>query len=66
LMGIDKKYGSLESGKIATFFLAEGDILDMRTNQIIIAFVEGRIIDLSNSQTALYEKFLQKIKEPSK
>lgn len=66
LMGIDKNYGSLASGKRATFFLCEGDPLDMRTNQIIVAFVEGKIIDLNNSQTALYQKFLKKIEEPSK
>lgn len=61
MMGIDADYGSLESGKKATFFLCIGDPLDMRTNQIILAFVDGKIIDLSNSQTALYEKYLKRL-----
>ena len=60
-MGIDKHYGSLESGKAATLFLCSGDALDMRTNNVEVAFVEGKMIDLSNSQTALYEKYLKRI-----
>jgi imidazolonepropionase-like amidohydrolase len=63
LMGIDQQYGSLQSGKRATFFLCDGDALDMRTNKIIVAFIEGKIIDLNNSQTALYEKYLQRIED---
>ena len=61
LMGIETEYGSLESGKSATFFLCEGDALDMRTNKIVVAFVNGKQIDLNNSQTALYRKYLQRI-----
>ena len=63
LMGIDQQYGSLQSGKRATFFLCDGDALDMRSNQIILSFIEGKIIDLNNSQTALYEKYLQRIED---
>lgn len=57
LMGIDNKYGTIESGKRATFFMSEGDVLDIRTNNITAIFIEGEIVDLSNHQSDLYEKF---------
>ena len=34
IMGIDKDYGTLESGKKATFFVSKGPALDMRTNHL--------------------------------
>lgn len=63
LMGIDKNYGTLESGKSATFFMSSGDALDMRTNIVELAFINGQPLDLENHQTALYQKFLEKGKE---
>lgn len=61
LMGVDEQYGSIESGKRATFFLSEGDALDIPTNKITLAFVEGRVIDLRNHQSELNEKFAKKL-----
>lgn len=60
IMGIDKKCGSLESGKDATLFVSEGDALDMMTNAVIYAFIEGRPIDLDNPQKYLYRKYKAK------
>ena len=42
ILGIDKDYGSLEVGKSATFFVSKGDALDMKTNILYHAFIDGR------------------------
>lgn len=57
LMGVEENYGSLEPGKKATFFISAGDALDIGTNHVEAAFVDGRSIDLGNHQQELYEKF---------
>ena len=45
---------------MATMFLSEGDALDMRTNSLTRAWIEGRQIDLDNRQRQLYRKFQTK------
>jgi imidazolonepropionase-like amidohydrolase len=60
ILGIDKTTGSLEIGKDANLFISTGDALDMRTNNIEIAFLKGISIDLNNSQKELYEKYKKK------
>lgn len=60
LLGVDSLYGSIEPGKRATLFLSEGDALDIPTNQLRFALIEGRFIDLNNHQKMLYEKFARK------
>lgn len=60
IMGIDKKYGTIEKGKSATFVISEGDILDMKTSIITDAFIDGRKIDLDNNQNQLYKKYIKK------
>ena len=57
ILGIDDKTGSIEVGKDANIVVSEGDILDMRTNKITQAFIQGRQVDLHNKQTQLAEKF---------
>ena len=42
IMGIDDMYGTLEVGKSATLFISEGDALDMRTNIVTHAFIDGK------------------------
>ena len=59
-LGIDDQVGTLERGKTATMFLSEGDALDMRTNSLTNAWIEGREIDLDNRQRQLYRKFQTK------
>ena len=60
LMGIDAKYGTLESGKKATLFISTGDALDLSTNQVEAIFIEGRSTSLKNHQQALFEKYAKK------
>ncbi|MCG8322598.1 MAG: amidohydrolase family protein [Cytophagales bacterium] len=60
ILGIDDRVGSLEVGKDATLFVSEGDALDMRSNQLIHAFINGRKIQLDATQQALYQKYKSK------
>lgn len=60
LLGIDSFCGSLEEGKDATLFISEGDALDMRTNKLTQAFIQGRMINLETHQTQLYNKYKEK------
>lgn len=60
ILGIDQTLGSLEVGKDATLFISTGDALDMRTNNVEIAFIEGKELDLTNHQKELFEKYSSK------
>jgi imidazolonepropionase-like amidohydrolase len=61
ILGIDKNVGSLEVGKDATLFISEGDALDMRTNKLEKAFIQGRTISLESHQTQLYKRYSKKL-----
>ena len=56
IFGVAGTMGSLEKGKAANIVLADGDILELRTN-IAKVFIDGRETDLSNRYTELLEKF---------
>lgn len=62
ILGIDNKLGTLEVGKNATFFISEGDALDMNTNSVIDAFIDGRKISLETHQTKLWKRYSDKYK----
>jgi imidazolonepropionase-like amidohydrolase len=62
VLGIDDITGSLETGKDANIVISEGDLLDMRGNQVIRAFIQGRDISLDNKQKQLYERYKHKYK----
>ncbi len=62
ILGIDDVTGSIEVGKDANLFISEGDILDMRGNQLSKAFIQGRDISLDNKQKQLYERYKYKYK----
>jgi len=61
IMGIDAMYGTLEVGKSATLFISEGDALDMRTNQLTHAFIDGRDLSLETHQTELWKRYSEKL-----
>ena len=63
ILGIDKTCGSLTVGKDATLFISEGDALDMRTNKVSAAFIQGRLLDLDNHQEKLYRKYSKKYED---
>ena len=57
ILGIDQKYGSVAVGKSATLFVSDGNALDMRSNNIFLALIDGEFISTTNSQRELYEKY---------
>ncbi|MBE2247134.1 MAG: amidohydrolase family protein [Candidatus Competibacteraceae bacterium] len=60
IIGIDDKYGSIQPGKSATFFLTAGDALDMSSNLLTKAYIDGRLINLGSHQYDLYKQYLHK------
>lgn len=60
ILGIDGQVGTLETGKQATLVVSKGDILDMRTNVIEQAFIQGRQLNLDDKHKRLYNKFKTK------
>ena len=60
ILGIDAYYGTLESGKSATLIISNGDALDMRTNLLEHAFIDGRIVNLNDRHKELYERYQTK------
>ncbi len=60
ILGIDGRIGTLEVGKDATLFISVGDALDMRSSQVLGAYIQGRDIDLFGTQQQLYERFRDK------
>ncbi len=60
ILGVDDRVGSLEPGKDATMFISIGDALDMRSSQVLGAYIQGRDIDLFGTQQELYERFREK------
>jgi len=60
ILGIDASYGTLAVGKSATLFVSEGDALDMRTNILTNAFIDGRKVSLETHQTELWKRYMEK------
>jgi imidazolonepropionase-like amidohydrolase len=57
ILGIRDRMGSIEPGKDANLFVADGDPLEIRTNvtRVVIA---GRTIAPDNKHLALYQKYI--------
>ncbi len=60
ILGIADKTGSLEAGKDANIVISEDDILDMKSSNVIHAFIQGRDVNLDNKQKQLYERYKYK------
>jgi imidazolonepropionase-like amidohydrolase len=60
ILGIGDRTGSLEAGKDANIVVSKGDILDMRSNDITLAVIQGRSIDLNNKHKQLYDRYMMK------
>ncbi len=61
ILGIDSSYGSLQNGKSATLFISNGDALDMKSNRVIDAYIDGRKLSLKSHHTELYERYKEKL-----
>lgn len=59
ILGIDHMVGSLDIGKDATFFISETPPMEMNP-KILMAFIQGREVDLNNHQKMLYKKYQEK------
>jgi imidazolonepropionase-like amidohydrolase len=62
ILGVSDRLGSIEPGKEASLFVANGDVLDLKAT-VTRMWIRGREIDLSSRHTRLYEKYR---KRPSK
>ncbi len=60
IMGIDALVGTLETGKHATLFVSAGDALDMRTNVVEQAYIQGRKVNLDDRHKRLYNTYKDK------
>lgn len=60
ILGIADRTGTLEKGKDANIVVSTGDLLDMRTNDVVFSFIQGREVSLHALQQRLYEKFKEK------
>ena len=63
ILGIDKRTGTIEIGKDANIVVSEGDLLDMRTNKLEYAFIQGKKVNLEGKQQVLYERYKEKYKQ---
>jgi imidazolonepropionase-like amidohydrolase len=56
ILGVADRVGSLEVGKLANFFIANGDPMEMKT-QFTHVFINGKSVGLKSKHTELYERF---------
>jgi imidazolonepropionase-like amidohydrolase len=59
IWGAADKIGSIEKGKWADLMVTDGDPLETPT-QIKSLYIKGKEIDLTNKQTRLYQKYLNR------
>jgi imidazolonepropionase-like amidohydrolase len=60
ILGVDAKVGSIEAGKEATLFIADGDILEIPT-RVERAWIQGREVDLNDRHKMLRDKYQKRI-----
>lgn len=59
ILGVEKELGSLEAGKVANLFVADGDIFETKT-QVKHVFISGWQIPMESRHTKLYDEFLDR------
>lgn len=60
ILGIEDIAGSLEKGKDANIVVSTGDILDIKTSNVVKAYLQGREINLDDKQKQLYKRYQYK------
>ncbi len=60
IFGIDNMYGSLDKGKVANLFIADGDPFETKT-QIEKLFIRGWNVPLESRHTLLNDEFLHRL-----
>jgi imidazolonepropionase-like amidohydrolase len=61
LLGVSDRLGSLEVGKDATLFIADGDILDIRS-KVVRMWIAGGEVPLESKHTRLYQRYKERPK----
>jgi imidazolonepropionase-like amidohydrolase len=56
VLGLEKRLGSLDAEKEATFFASDGNILDLRSS-VKRMWIAGREVPLDSRHTRLYERY---------
>jgi imidazolonepropionase-like amidohydrolase len=62
ILGVADRVGSLEVGKDATMFIADGDPLETPT-QVDAAWIGGRKVELNDRHKRLYRKYEEKYRQ---
>jgi len=62
IIGLGSTHGAIEVGKSATLIVTTGDPLQITTDTLL-AYIDGRQIDLGNRHKALYEKYREKYRQ---
>lgn len=62
VLGVADRLGSLETGKLANFFVTDGDPLEIRT-QVERVYVQGRELPLTDKQTRLRDKYEERYRQ---
>jgi hypothetical protein len=62
IIGLGASHGSIEVGKSATLIVTNGDPLEIMTDTLV-AFIDGRRIDLGSRHRELYEKYREKYRQ---
>jgi imidazolonepropionase-like amidohydrolase len=60
ILGIDSLTGTLSENLDANIIVSKGELFDITTHEIEIAYIQGRIIDLDNIHKQLYRKYRKK------
>jgi imidazolonepropionase-like amidohydrolase len=63
ILGVGDRYGSLEPGKSATFFLVRGGSPLEVVSEVTTAFIDGRAVPLTSKQTELAKKYLERYRQ---
>lgn len=59
IIGIGATHGTIEPNKAGTLIITTGDPLEITTD-VLVAFIDGKRIDLSDRHKALYAKYREK------
>jgi imidazolonepropionase-like amidohydrolase len=62
IVGAGDRLGTIDAGKDATLFVADGHPFELKT-RIELAFVQGRQVDLRNKQTELAKKYRERYRQ---
>lgn len=62
ILGIDDQVGSLEIGKDATFFISDGDPLEIMAT-VEQLYIQGRKVDMNDRHKMLRDKYTEKYRQ---